>query len=136
MTSMGERLRFSTFRLDRLPDGHCRARVELTWRGDQRFESECEGLASPAGELRCAAQACVDALNQAVADDTGFDLLGVKAVRAFDANVIIVSLAVKGEHGGRRLVGSCLIEADVPRGAALAVLNATNRVLGNQLHMR
>ena len=64
-----------------------------------------------------------------------FELLGVKAVRAFDATVVIVSVAC---HNGVavRLVGSCLRETDLPRGAALAVLNATNRVLGNVIFTR
>ena len=65
-----------------------------------------------------------------------FELLGVKAVRAFDANVIIVSLATHGESAGHRVVGSYLTEEDAARGAALAVLNATNRILGNKLFMR
>jgi hypothetical protein len=52
--------------------------------------------------------------------------------------VIIVSLAVHGEGpgAGQRVVGSFLTENDTPRGAALAVLNATNRILGNRLFMR
>jgi hypothetical protein len=66
----------------------------------------------------------------------GFELLGVKAVRAFDATVIIVSLATQGDEGGHRVVGSYLTENDAARGAALAVLNATNRILGNRLFMR
>ena len=57
-------------------------------------------------------------------------------MRAFDATVVIVSLAVHGEGSGTRVVGSYLTEADTPRGAALAVLNATNRILGNRLFMR
>jgi hypothetical protein len=59
----------------------------------------------------------------------------VKTVRAFDATVVIVSLSSRGEET-LRLVGSCLTETDPPRGAALAVLNATNRLLGNYLATR
>ena len=133
-----ERLRFAEFTLDRLPNGRCRARVGLTWRDSEQFTGEGEGLASQAGELRCAAQACVAALGQAVqAGGMSFELLGVKAVRAFDSTVVIVSLGVHGEgSGGQRVVGSYLTEADSARGAALAVLNATNRILGNRLYMR
>ena len=131
-----ERLRFAEFTLDRLPNGRCRARVGLTWRDSEQFTGEGEGLASQAGELRCSAQACVIALGQAMQGGLSFELLGVKAVRAFDATVVIVSLAVHGEGGGSRVVGSYLTEADTPRGAALAVLNATNRILGNRLFMR
>jgi hypothetical protein len=135
-TPLHERLRFAEFTLDRLPNGRCRARVGLTWRDSEQFTGEGEGLASQAGELRCAAQACVGALGQAVQGGLSFELLGVKAVRAFDATVVIVSLAVHGEQNGQRVVGSYLTETDTAKGAALAVLNATNRILGNRLFMR
>lgn len=131
-----ERLRFAEFVMQRLSNGRCRAKVGLTWRDSEQFFGECEGLGSQAGELRCSAQACVNALGQAVAGALGFELLGVKAVRAFDATVVIVSLAVQAEAGSQRVVGSYLTENDPPRGAALAVLNATNRMLGNRLFMR
>ncbi len=131
-----ERLRFAEFTLDRLPNGRCRARVGLTWKESEQFTGEGEGLASQAGELRCAAQACVVALGQAVHGGLSFELLGVKAVRAFDATVVIVSLGVQGDGSGHRVVGSYLTDTDTPRGAALAVLNATNRILGNRLYMR
>ncbi len=131
-----ERLRFAEFVLERLPNGRCRARVLLTWQESNRYEGASEGLTSQAGELRCAAQACVNALAQAVPSGLGFELLGVKAVRAFDATVVIVSLAAQGEGRGQRIVGCVLTDADPSRGAALAVLNATNRLLGNKLFMR
>ena len=135
-TPLSERLRFAEFTLDRLANGRCRARVGLTWRDSEQFTGEGEGLASQAGELRCAAQACVVALGQAVQGVMTFELLGVKAVRAFDSTVVIVSLAVHGEGNDQRVVGSYLTENDTARGAALAVLNATNRILGNRLFMR
>jgi hypothetical protein len=131
-----ERLRFSEFTLDRLPNGRCRAQVSLTWRNTDRFAGESEGLASQAGELRCAAQACVNALHDAVKEKVTFELLGVKSVRAFDSTVVIVSLSTHSEGSGHRVVGSYLTDDDTARGAALAVLNATNRILGNQLFMR
>lgn len=132
-----ERLRFADFVLDRLATGRCRARVVLSWQDANTFEGESEGLASQSGELRCAAEACVIALGKAVNGAVRFELLGVKAVRAFDASVVIVSLAVPEQHQSPRLVGCCLIEdADPTKGAALAVLNATNRILGNRFFMR
>ena len=136
--ALSERLRFAEFVLDRLPNGRCRAKVGLTWRDSEAFSGDNEGLASQAGELRCAAQACVNALNQAVQQNAlSFELLGVKAVRAFDATVVIVSLATNGGEGSdQRVVGSVLTELDPARAAALAVLNATNRILGNKLFMR
>lgn len=65
----------------------------------------------------------------------GLELMGVKLVRAFDANVIIVSCTQRASPG-TRLVGCYLADRDAVRGAALAVLNATNRVLGNYLTTR
>ncbi len=128
---MKERLRFAQFRLDRLPSGECRVSVTLAWPQGERFKAEARGLASQAGELRCAAQACILALTQAI-PSPAFELVGVKSIRAFDATVVIVSLTEKGQTGGPRIVGSCLTESDAPRGAALAVLNATNRRLSKR----
>ena len=134
--ALPDRVRFSDFKLERLPSGRCRARVVLNWIDDQEFVGEVEGLSSQAGELRCSAQACVIALSKAVKGEMKLELLGVKSVRAFDANVVIVSLSVPKEAEGQRLVGCFLTEDDPPRGAALAVLNATNRILGNRFFMR
>src|SRR3954466_5880326 len=134
-TPLAERLRFAEFTLDRLPNGRCRARVGLTWRDSEQFTGEGEGLASQAGELRCSAQACVAALGQAVQGGLTFELLGVKAVRAFDSTVIIVSLAVHGEGpgSGQRVVGSYLTETDTARGAAPARPTPTTPILGKPL---
>src|SRR3954452_6191266 len=99
-TPLPERLRFAEFILDRLPNGRCRARVGLTWKDSEQFTGESEGLGSQAGELRCAAQAWGAAAGEAVERRPGFELLGVKAVRAFDATVVIVSLAAHGEGSG------------------------------------
>lgn len=126
-----QRLRFQEFSFQRLSNGRCRAKVQLAWSDGRVFEGEAEGMTSQAGELRCSALAAVQALERVSEPAIHFELLGVKAVRAFDATVIIVSLSAREESGGRRLVGSYLTEADPPRGAALAVLNATNRLMGN-----
>ncbi len=131
-----ERLRFAEFVLDRLPNGRCRARVVLTWKEADRYQGECEGLASQNGELRCAADATVQALEAAVNRAVSFELLGVKAVRAFDATVVIVSLTVVSDGRSQRVVGSYLTDDDFARGAALSVLHATNRILGNRFFMR
>jgi hypothetical protein len=47
-----------------------------------------------------------------------------------------VSVTVKKGDGPRKLLGACLAEDDPVRGAAVAVLNATNRVLGNFIATR
>lgn len=132
-----DRLRFSEFVLDRLPNGRCRSRVTLGWQDGAEFSGEAEGLASQSGELRCAADACVLALTRATSNELRFEVLGVKAIRAFDANVVIVSLSLPSGDRPQRLIGCFLTEdADPTKGAALAVLNATNRILGNRFFMR
>jgi hypothetical protein len=131
-----ERLKLLDFEFARLPNGRCRSRVVLEWGAQERFEGTAEGLGSQAAELRCAAEATVSALQRAVQSRMHFELLGVKAVRAFDATVVIVSLSCRDGSPPARVVGSCLADTEVQRGAVLAVLNATNRVLGNIVHMR
>ncbi len=131
MSTQGERLRFEDFAFERLANGRCRAKVVLTWADGRQFVGEAEGVISQAGELRCCSEATVRALERIVQPKMGFELVGVKAVRAFDAVVVIVSLSARQESRSSRLVGAYLAEADPPRGAALAVLNATNRILGN-----
>ena len=130
-----ERLRFVDFEFAAEASGQCHSRVVLEWTPGTSFVGEAKGLASSAGELRCAAEATVDALEKAVEGKVKLELLGVKAVRAFDAVVVIVSLSC---HNGfaQRVVGSYLSADEVPRGAALAVLNATNRLLGNIVFVR
>jgi hypothetical protein len=126
-----ERLRFQDFTFERLASGRCRARVVLSWADGRQFVGEAEGVISQAGELRCSAGATVRALERVVHPKVGFELLGIKAVRAFDATVVIVSLSARTDTSVSRLVGSYLAETDSQKGAALAVLNATNRMLGN-----
>lgn len=131
-----ERLRFQEFTFQRLPNGQCRAKVVLSWSDGREFVGESDGVTSQAGELRCSAVAAVQALARATDPRLELEVLGVKAVRAFDATVVIVSLSARADQRTSRLVGSYLTETDPPRGAALAVLNATNRMLGNYLVTR
>jgi hypothetical protein len=131
-----QRLRFHDFGFQRLANGRCRAKVQLLWTDGRLFQGEAEGMTSQAGELRCSALAAVHALERVTEPAMQFELLGVKAVRAFDSTVIIVSLSAREQGGARRLVGSFLTNEDPPRGAALAVLNATNRIMGNYFSTR
>lgn len=128
MTESRGRLRFEGYDLERQSTGQCKARVVLAWPDHRPFVGEVTGLSSQAGEMRCAALACLAAIALAY-PDTAFELVGVKSVRAFDATVVIASLATQGRLDGPRIVGSALVQEDAPRGAALAVLNASNRLL-------
>jgi hypothetical protein len=126
-----ERLRFSEFSFTRTPAGVCVAEVELEWAPGTRYRGRSEGQSSPLGDLRIAAEAAMRALESFSKGELAFELIGVKMVRAFDANLIIVSISMRGTPMPTRLLGCYLAEGDIARGAATAVLNATNRVLGN-----
>ena len=126
-----ERLRFVDFQFTTTPNGRCRAEVTLGFGPDARWTGTAEGLASDAGEMRCAAEATLHAIEASAGGAISFELLGVKAVRAFDTIVLIVSVVSRESGQTHRLVGSFLADQEHTRGAALAILNATNRVMGN-----
>ena len=100
-----------------------------------RVRGTSSGESSPTVDLRVAAEAALRAIERFSDGALVFELVGIKSMRAFDANVIIVSVVNHGV-GPKKLVGSCLVETDPTRGAVVAVLSATNRVLGNLIATR
>lgn len=131
-----ERLRFSDFVFSRSRGGHVVAEVELEWAPGMRYRGRADGQSSPMGDLRIAADAAIRALVNFSKGELDFELIGIKTVRAFDANLIIVSVVLKDPVSPARLLGAYLADGEMPRGAALAVLNATNRILGNFIATR
>lgn len=129
--SRQERLRFSDFSFERTRAGKVSCRVTLEFGVSEFSSGTIEGHTSPAGDIRLGAEAAIRALEMFTEGRLTFELIGVKIVRAFDANIVITSLIQHGDDGPERLLGCYLAEADHVRGAALSVLNATNRVLGN-----
>ncbi len=127
-----ERLRFAGFVFTRTPAGHCSAEVTLDWEGAVHIGT-AKGQSGQLGEYRIAAEAALRALQDFVKEAMHFELLGVKHVRAFDSNLLIVSISVHDGARVNRLVGCYLAETDTCRGAAMAVLHATNRMLGNYI---
>jgi hypothetical protein len=130
-----ERLRFADFSFTRTPSGQCSAEVSLEWDSGM-YVGRSIGQSSPLGDFRVAAEACLRALEDFAKGAMHFELLGIKHVRAFDSNLLIVSVSLREESQLTRLVGCYLAETDTRRGAAMAVLNATNRVLGNYIATR
>lgn len=124
------RLRFAAFEKSPFPDGRCRVRVALEWTDHRLFEAEKQGTNTREGETRAAAQAALEAAEQATEGRLALDLMGAKAVRVFDGWTVIV--AARGTAAGSEynLIGSYACEnAETARGAALAALDATNRIL-------
>ncbi len=131
-----ERLRFSNFSFERTRAGRVTCQVILEFGAGELITGEVSGQASPAGDTRLGAEAALRALETFTEGTLTFELIGVKVVRAFDGNIVITSLIQRGDDGPDRLLGCYLAEGDLVRGAALSVLNATNRVLGNYILAR
>lgn len=135
INSRRERLKFSDFTFNRAQSGQCSSEVTLEW-DNAHYVGRAMGQSSALGDFRVAAEATLRALEEFGKGDIHFELLGVRHVRAFDANLLIVSVSMREESRVTRLVGCYLAETDTRRGAAMAVLNATNRVLGNYIATR
>lgn len=125
-----ERLRFTGFSVRRAPSGQCTVDVTLEWAEGQRFLGRAEGVSSPYGDLRLASDATLRALSAFARREALFEVNGVKALRVFDSNVVIVAIVCRRGSKEQRLLGCHLAEEDPLRSAVLATLQATNRILG------
>jgi hypothetical protein len=124
------RVRFLSARLQAPRMGRAQATVELEW-GGRTVTGEVEGESGYALELRLAAMATLAALDQVMDGRVKFQMVGIKPFRAFDADVVVA--LVRSDVDGKSLIGAALAADDPHRAASVAVLNATNRVLGNYL---
>jgi hypothetical protein len=130
-----ERVRLVDAQLAHGADTRALAEIALEWKAVE-YRGRAEAHGRGAVDLRVCAEATLDALHKMLGGQISFRLIGVKSVKAFDDSVAIVALGVVDpETGGdRRLIGTAPSqEGGVPQGVARAVLNATNRVLGNFL---
>jgi hypothetical protein len=145
------RLRFDSIDHVRTPDGSGRVSVKLEW-GGQMYEGTVSCLETQQGILKAASQAALRATlasRRSTADGNGhgneasnssspsidLEVVGVKAVRAFDGWVVVTR--INGSRGKERyrLLGAapCEGEDDLPGAAVKAVLNASNRVLEQRI---
>ncbi len=130
------RLRFTRLQVERTPNARCTAIVELEWVEGDVVTGRADGVASPLGDLRVVAEATLRAIEAFLRGAATMELIGVKTMRAFDANIVMVSVLANTPEGPRRLLGCNLSEEDVMRGTVIATLQATNRVLGNAIATR
>lgn len=130
------RLRFSNFEFERTPTGRVTARVELEWNPGESVVGRSDGIATPLGDIRISVDATLRAIESFAQGSVTFELIGVKTMRAFDANVVMVSVLANTGSETHRLLGCQLTDDDVYRGAVVATLQATNRVLGNAINTR
>lgn len=117
------------------PDGRGSVEVDLSF-GGRHWTGHGKGLMTREGDMRMGADATLEAV--AASTDGRFSptLGGIKAIRAFDSWLVIVSLDVDvdPDPGHLRLLGAEAAEGgDLVRGSVLAVLDALNRVLERYL---
>ncbi|MFQ5538098.1 MAG: hypothetical protein ACE5GJ_11700 [Gemmatimonadota bacterium] len=125
-----QRLRFESISVATQPDGRCRMEVALEW-CEQEHRGSAEGLDTHQGRIRAAAEAALAAALDAAGKRVELQMVGIKAVRAFDGWVVVSRLNGLREGARYPLLGaaSCEAEEDLPSTAARALLDATNRIL-------
>lgn len=129
-----ERLKFEDFDLARFPNGRTRVRVKMGWTEGRSFLGEAEGNQTLEGEVRAAAEAALRAATGATEGKLELGLRGAKALRVFDAWIAVVMVRVRREGEPLQLLGAFPCpEEDMARGAVMAVLDATNRMLQGYL---
>ncbi len=98
--------------MERLPNGRCVTRVKmgrkLSTKLQQTYIGKSEGDCLPASEMRCAAEATLQALQRAYAAAAEmFTLMDVKTVESFETLAVIVAIAARHEGESLRLLGFC-----------------------------
>jgi hypothetical protein len=142
----GFRLRLESLEVEITVSSRFRAVVSLVDPQGRSFQGTAEGSNLPEGRMRASAEATVQALTAFLEGGRpeggviSLQFRGTRRIRTFDTQVVIVALraqGVPGRDGGGGgpgedldLIG-CLAapEKDLARGAVLAVLDASNRVL-------
>lgn len=131
--SAGPRRRVRFESVDRIEEhGRITITVGLEWDGRVHTGS-ATGEKGPAIELKTTAAAAVAALERLTAQDLEVRIIGIKAIHAFDSDLMVASL-IRSGVGQQRLVGAVVVTSDPLEAAAVAVLSALNRTLGNFLH--
>ena len=126
-----DRIGFKEFDLEKLPENRCQARVVLVWPDGSEFTGTAQDEDSESGRLRCAVEATVRTVERSVRGIMALRVQGVRAIEESNNNIIVTLLSSELLGETRPLVGSCLMREAPERSAALSVLKATNRLLGN-----
>jgi hypothetical protein len=123
------RLRLVSCRVEHHRGATTRATVECHGpAAGQRTTGLQQGSSCPGGDLRLTALAALDAVTQATAGAMRFELIGVKPMRAFDTNLVVVAIVAHHDGQTTRLVGSAMADEDPVVGTARATLHAINRL--------
>lgn len=126
-----QRVRFMELKRNVQQDQQIAYTVRLEWAGSE-YTGTAAGEKGDAVELRTTSAAALTAIAALVPHDVKVRLAGVKMMRAFDAEMVVVSL-YRPDDEPHNLVGAVVAGDDPRRAAATAVLAALNRLLGNYL---
>ncbi|HEX2167853.1 MAG TPA: hypothetical protein VHG09_11530 [Longimicrobiales bacterium] len=126
-----QRVRFMELKRNIQPDQQIAYTVRLEWAGTE-YTGTASGEKGDAVELRTISSASLTAIAALVPHEVKVRLAGVKMMRAFDAEMVVVSL-YRPDDEPHNLVGAVVAGDDPRRAAATAVLAALNRLLGNYL---
>jgi hypothetical protein len=115
--------------LERTSEGY-HASVELSGKGNARFTGDADGRATEEELLRTGAAAAADAVAEACGiPDVSVEVKDIAALQLFGNRIVLVSIVATLREQTKQLYGICVVQGDAAAAAALAVLNATNRVL-------
>jgi hypothetical protein len=124
-------IRFVEAEVDIVPDEQCQAVVKFEGSSSNPVTATAQGGSGQADQLRAVARAAADAVSE-MFDTEGVRVRvrGVQLVEAFAQTIIVVSLAASKGPRTQMLLGVSDGGEDLTRATAVAVLNATNRFLG------
>jgi hypothetical protein len=125
------RSRFDSLDTFQPAPGRLGARVVLEWDG-KLVHGEAEGERNQLAEVRICASAALRAVEAIAGGKATFNLIGVKELIVFDHNMVVV-LILSPEVPDQRLIGTAFVSDNRCTAAALATLNATNRILSRFL---
>lgn len=131
-TVSGPRRRVRFVKVERQDEqGRVTVTVHLEW-NDEIVSGTASGEKGQAIELKTTAQAALEAIQKLSPQEIGVRIIGIKLIHAFDSDLIVASL-LRGDDAKQRLVGAVVVNEDTNAAAAVAVLSALNRTLGNFL---
>jgi hypothetical protein len=132
-TPIKKRLRFDRAQLTEEPDGQRRVSVTLTL-GQLIFHAVATAPADGGDPLKAAAEATLEAVQQAAANKFACSLADLDHVKALGKELIAVLVDIRFQGRDVQVFGSCQIAGNEIDCTVKAALNATNRMF--ELAMR
>ncbi len=130
-SELRDRIDFKELKLEKLPENRCQARVFISWPDGPEFTATAQDEDSDAGRLRCAVEATVRSVERSVRGEMTLRVQGVRTIEGSNAKIVVTLLSSQLSGETQSLVGSCVMQEPPERSAALSVLKATNRLMGN-----